>query len=140
MDNGVGVQRIEGRYRDVALFAIEQPEVAAEGISAVGRTCFVRRGPPGIVGAALHGGNRLTVDGQVILASQLAGDLLANFGPAAIDVVSQQYDSHWIEVFSPQPPAKVIADGKPQPAVYDAARRLVRIEGYCPRRVQIMLP
>jgi len=138
--NGVGVQRSEGRYRDVALFAIEQPEVGAEGVAAVGRTCFVRRGPQGIVGASLHGGNRLSADGQVVLASQLAGDLVASFGPTAIDVISQQYDSHWIEVFSPKPPAKVIVDGKPQPAVYDAARRLVRIEGYCARRVQIMLP
>ena len=101
--------------------------------------CALRRGPAGPVGAALHCGRQLMVDGQVLLQSQLAGDVAVTFGSRSIEVTSRQYDSHWLDVFAPKPPIKVIVDGKELPTKYDAARRTVRIETYCPQRVQLLL-
>lgn len=137
--NLVGVRRTEGKVRDVALFALDEPVMAGDGITAEGRTCFVRRGPAGPVGAALHGGRQLVVDGQVLVQSQLAGDVAVTFGSRSIEVASRQYDSHWIDVFAPTPPVKAVVDGKELPIKYDAVRRTARIEAYCPQRIRLLL-
>ena len=73
LENGVGVRRLEGDYRDVVLFAIEQPELEADGVSLTGRTCFVRRGPQGITAVAIHGGSKLAVDGQAVPGVPVGG-------------------------------------------------------------------
>ena len=76
---------------------------------------------------------------KLFLASQLAGDLAVNFGPTAIEIVAQHTTAIGSRSFPRSRRSAPCADGKPQPFTYDAARRIVRLEGYRPHRLQITL-
>lgn len=128
-ENILGVTVTAGEIVDVSLFALDAPEMAAHGIEAVGRSCFVRRSGGRVLRAALHSGQRLSADGAVLFETNSWGQAVVTFGDDAIDVTLDLYDSSWSRVHVPERPAKVLVNGEETDIEYDAEQHTVTLSG-----------
>ena len=110
--NTLGVRISAGDVEDLVLFGLDEPEVDAEGIQGVGRTCTVRRRNGRILGAALQNGQRLSVDGTVVFEADGSGNAVVTFGEETVDVVLDLYDGTGFSVHAPRKPKRVLLDGR----------------------------
>jgi hypothetical protein len=119
----LGAKVSSGPIQDLALFALDAPQMKAEGVVCVGRTCFVRRGGHGIVAAALHHGTRLEADGQVLLAAGTPGHMTVSLGEREVTATIAVPQAARVMLFVPHKPKAATVDGRRVPFTYDAGTR-----------------
>jgi hypothetical protein len=137
--NILGVAIASGAISDVALFALDAPAMATQGIEAVGRSCFVRRSGGRVVGAALHKGQRISVDGLLIFETDSSGHAVVTASDTAIEATLDLYNPSMVRIHCPKPPVKVTVNGEDQAFDYDPQIRCVTIKHSRPREVRIAL-
>jgi hypothetical protein len=125
--------------RDLALFALEAPEIRAGGVEAAGRSCFVRRTGERVAEVALYGGQWLSVDGRRLFETDGSGQVAIRFGDDAIEASLDLQNAARVRLFSPRRPVRVLVDGVERPFVYDADHRWVEIVGETMSRVTLQL-
>lgn len=125
--------------RDLALFALDQPEIAAAGVEALARSCLVRTSGGQVRAAAVHGGQWLTVEGQRIYHANSSGDAVVTFGDDVVEARLSLYDVNTVQLYAPTPPVRVLVDGRETEFRYDPALRCAEVTKYAMRRVQVVL-
>ncbi len=116
----------------MALFALDQPQIAAAGVEATGRSCFVRRSGGQVTAAALHRGMRLVVDGTLVLENAGIGDAALRFTEAAVTGKVDLYDGAPLRVHASRRPVRVLIDGEEHPFEYDAEQQCATLIEYYP--------
>ncbi len=134
-DNTSGVRVTRNDGVDRALFALNAPEIHAEGIRAEGSTCFVRRVGDQIMGAALHNGQRLEVDGQVLVETDGFGHAVLKVDAHVTEVVVDLIGSSTVRFYVDHRPLRVVVDGHEQPFEYDVDSRCVAMSAGRGRQV-----
>ncbi len=137
--NVLGASIVTPAARDVALFALDQPEIKAAGVEAVGRSCFVRRAGEQVTRAALHRGQRLSADGVLLFETSSSGDAVLTFDADATEAKLNLYDSMMVRIHCHRPPAKVLVDGKEAAFEYEPDRQCVRLERARMQHIRILL-
>jgi hypothetical protein len=130
--SGVGAMIESGETQDVALFALDQPEMEAAGVEAVGRSCFVRRSDGRVTAAALQRGSRVVVDGMLLFENGGIGHAALRFTEAAVTGKMDLYDGVPVRVRVARRPAKVLIDGEEHEFQYDAQTQSVTFMKYYP--------
>ena len=132
-----------GDVRDMALFALDEPEMTTEAlgvpVEVVGRTCFLRRSGDRVAALALQSGRKVTVDGVVILDSPTAGNATLTFTDRTITGRLGLGDGEEVRIHAPGRPVKVLANGQEQEFGYDAGAQCVVLKNVRGRDVQILL-
>jgi len=128
----VGAIIDSGGTQDVALFALDQPQIVAAGVEAVGRSCFVRRSGGQVTAAALQRGQRLTVDGVLLLENGSIGHAALRFTEKTVTATMELYDGVPVRVHAPRRPARVLIDGEEHAFEYDPERQCVTFIEYYP--------
>ena len=121
-----------GGTQDVALFALDQPQMMAAGVEATGRSCFVRRSGGQVTAAALHRGMRLVVDGVLLLENGGIGNAALRFTETAVTGKVDLYDGVPVRVHVARRPTQVLIDGEEHPFEYDAERQCAAFMEYYP--------
>jgi hypothetical protein len=145
----VAVQRIEtagllgavvssGSVRDCALFALDAPDIRADGIEAIGRSCLVRRTDGRVTAAALQGGQRLSADGALLFETDGCGHVALAFTDEAVDATLDLYDAHWVRLRCAKAPQQVFVNGHERKFDYEADRNSMRLDGYDIREVRVL--
>ena len=111
----------------------------AGGVTAVGRSCLVRRVRGRLAALTLHNGLRLAVDGRLMFETDGAGQVAIAISDDEIVVTCQLYGHTKIALGVPARPARVLADGKEIAFDYDAEGRCVRLPLPRIREVRIRL-
>jgi hypothetical protein len=127
--NVVGAKIMSGSVQDLALFALDQPEMAADDVSAVGRSCFVRRSGGRLPAAALHKGQRLSVGGVLVFETNSAGHAVLTFGDDGVEARLDVHDSNQVRIHVDRAPVKVLVDGKERLFEYEQESHCVKL-GY----------
>ncbi len=138
--SALGARIISGPVRDLALFALAAPRMEAEGVTGAGRTCFVRRGPRGILAAALHRGTRLEAGGRLLLAAERPGDLTLSLTNSQVAATVSLPSRSTVTLFAGRRPKCVTVDGKPVRFRYDAGTRCVTLSLDGQHAVRVELP
>jgi hypothetical protein len=128
----VGAIINSGGTQDVALFALDQPQMVAAGVEAVGRSCFVRRSGGQVTAAALQRGQRIAADGVVLFENDRIGDAALRFTDSCITAKMDLYDGAPVRVHAPRRPARVLIDGEEHEFEYDPERQCVVFIEYYP--------
>jgi len=136
--NLVGAAVTSGATRDVAAFALDEPKIAAEGITAVGRSCFVRRSQGKLLAAALHNGQVVSADGLLLFETDSSGNAALRFDDEVVEATLDLYDSTMVRLHSPRPPAKVLVNGAEHSFTYDDQARCVRVDSGRVRDLRIL--
>lgn len=135
-DNLRGAEVADGGVRDLALFALEAPEIKAAGVEAVGRSCFVRQAQGKVSKAALHGGQHLTVNGVRLFETEHSGSAAFSFSEQGVEGTMRLFDAHRVSFHADRRPSKVIVDGREREFQYDPQTQLVVVKAYGPREVR----
>lgn len=128
-----------GSTRDVALFALDAPEIEGHGVEAIGRTCFVRRHGGRVTAAAIHGGRRLECDGALLFEADGSGDAAVSFGGRTVEARLALYDSGMVRVHTGAEPGRVLLNGEVTEFEYEPDTECVRVEGRNMRSLSISL-
>ena len=136
-DNVLGAEVTSARARDLALFAVDAPQIAAAGVEARGRSCFVRQSGGKVTQAVLHGGNRLTVNGTVLFQTAASGTAVLTFSDQGVRCALSLYDADSFSVHVERQPAKVTGGGQERAYKYDPQTQLVEVSGGRLRQVDI---
>ena len=126
-ENVVGVKVAHGETEDVALFAIEEPLAAAEGIRLTGRSCFVRRVGGVVTRVAIEQAQELEIDGDVWVGGSGAGQMTAAYEETAVAMTLGLYDANETVLRVPKEPVKCVAGGKERELEYDEAESAVTL-------------
>ena len=129
LPNLLGATIVSGETQDLALFALDQPAMAADGVEAVGRSCFVRRSGGRVTAAALHNGQRISADGVLLFETNSAGHAVLTFSQNLVTAKLNIYDNVTLRIHVPQRPAKVLVNGEERPFEYEPDSQCVKIEG-----------
>jgi hypothetical protein len=121
----LGAKLSSGQTHDLALFALDVAQMEAEGVKCDGRSCFVRRGPQGILAAAMHNGVRLEAGGQLLLAADGPGHMTWSVGERELTATISVPHATRVTLFAPHKPKAATVDGKPAPFRYDANAKCV---------------
>jgi hypothetical protein len=121
-----------GGTQDVALFALDQPQITAAGVEATGRSCFVRRSGGQVAAAALHRGMRLVVDGVLLLENGSIGNAALRFTETVVTGKVDLYDGVPVRVHVSRRPTQVLIDGEEHPFEYDPERQCATFMEYYP--------
>jgi hypothetical protein len=124
--NALGATMATGQTADIALFALDAPEASAAGLALTGRSCFVRRSAGRFLAAAVHNGQRLLADDELLFETDSWGHAALTFGDDAIDARLAVYDPRWVKVHVPTKPEKVLVNGKEREFEYEAETRCVK--------------
>ena len=135
----VGTAVAWGAVPDVALFALDKPEIAAPGVEAEGRSCFVRRTGGRVTAAAAHGCRRLQVDGVLLFAPEGSGDAALRFGEKVVEATLDLYDSSFVRLHVDRRPRRVVVGGREAEFTYEPDSASVRITGRGMREVRVEL-
>lgn len=135
--NTCGAHIHSGPVEDIALFAIDAPDMYGAGISVRGRSCFVRKKDGKVVGAALHGGQKLAVDGVILFETDNCGHAVLTIGPKTIDVKLALYNQRTFWIHTGQRPSRVLVDGKDFAFDYEADKQRVKIDSSQARDVRV---
>jgi|GEM_PF-1062414 len=136
--NLLGAAIAAGPVQDCALFALDAPEIDAEGVQAVGRSCFVRRVDGRVTAVAGHNCQRLSVDGSVLFETDGYGQAALRFSDDAVEAVLDLYDAHSIRLSVARPPGRVLVNGREAEFEYDAEAASVRISGWRMGSVRVL--
>ena len=134
-----GVRVTHGITEDVAVFAIEQPEIRRSDVSATGRSCLVRRRNGRVSGAALHNGQALVADGMTLFETDNSGHVALAFSENSVEAALQLYNPKSFAIHAHSRPTAVVVDGQKAPFAYDTARQLVQVERGRARHVRMSL-
>jgi peptidoglycan/xylan/chitin deacetylase (PgdA/CDA1 family) len=115
--------------QDVALFALNAPEINAGGVKAQARSCFLRRAGGRITQLALHRGQQATGDGALLFETNSTGDAIVTFRPDGLSAKLRMYDSYWIRLHVDKQPAAVLMDGKEKAFEYDPTAQTIKVDG-----------
>jgi hypothetical protein len=137
--NALGARIVHGAVEDLAMFALDQPEIEAAGVTAVGRSCFVRRSAGRVTAATLHNGQRVSADGVLLFETDSCGDAALTIGDKEVAATLDIYDGTMIRLHADAAPLKVLVDGHPRSFDYDRDRRCVRLECEAAHDVRVML-
>jgi hypothetical protein len=121
-----------GETQDVALFALDGPKMAASGVEAVGRSCFVRRSGGRVTAAALQRGQRMVVDGVLLFENGGIGHTALRFTETAVAGKMDLYDGVPVRIRVPRRPTKVLIDGEEHEFQYDPEGQCVTFLEYYP--------
>ena len=135
--NVLGAEVTSGATKDLALFALDAPEMSANGVEAVGRTCFVRTSGGRVRGAVIHNGQRLSAGGMLLFETTSAGQAVVTFGDDGVEAKLDMYDSDQVRLHVDRAPAKVVIDGKERAFEYDQATKCVTLKYYGIHEVDI---
>ena len=137
---GLGATIISGGTQDVAMFALEEdPELAAGGVEAVGRSCFVRRSGGRVMAVALHRGQRITVDGVLVFENASIGDAALRFTDASVTGKMDLCDCIPVRIHVPRRPTRVLIDGEEHEFEYEPGRQCVTFIEYYPDGPRVKL-
>ena len=128
--NTLGAEITSGSTKDTALFALDAPAISAQGVEAVGRSCFVRTDGGRVRGAVLHHGQRLSLGGVLLVETNSAGHALLTFAEDGMEAKLDLYDSSRVRLHVDRAPTKAVVDGKERPFEYDAAAQCVTLPYY----------
>jgi hypothetical protein len=128
-DNVLGAEVTSGPVRDLALFALDAPQIAAAGVEVTGRTCFVRQRAGKVTQAAVHGGDRLVVNGTTLFETTASGTVVLTFTDAGIHCTTSLYDADSFKVHADRQPSKVTSGDHEREFTYDPQTHLVNIAG-----------
>jgi len=135
--NVLGADITFGATHDLALFALAAPAMAANGVEAVGRSCFVRTSNGRVDAAVLHNGQRLSADGVLLFETNSAGHALLTFGDDAVEAKLDVYDSDQVRIHVDRKPAKVLVNGRERPFEYEESARCVKLSYYGIREARV---
>jgi len=136
-ENLVGAEITRGDVRDLALFALDAPSIAAAGVEARGRSCFVRQADGKVTRAVLHGGDRLVVNGTVLFQTAASGTAALTFSDQGVHCALGLHDADSFSVRADRQPARVTAGDQERQFKYDPQTRLVEVAGGRMREVDI---
>ncbi len=136
--NTLGARILHGAVEDLALFAQDPPEMDASGVSAVGRSCLVRRVNGRIADVALHNGQRLSADGDLMFETNSSGHAALTIADAEVTARLDIYDGTKLALFAPRRPVSVLADGQEQAFDHDPESRCVRFPCRRVREVRVL--
>ena len=136
--NTHGARIVSGRVEDVALFALDAPEMAADGVTAAGRSCLVRRVDGKVTGAVLHGGQKLTVDGATLYETDNCGHAVLTVRDDGIDAKLALFNNRSIWIYADRRPSRVLVDGADRAFDYEADAQRVRLDYGRMRDVQVI--
>ncbi len=141
--NVVGATVEMGATRDVALFALDEPEMSSDTsggtVGVIGRTCFVRWSGGRLSALALHSGQKVTINGAVIVDSPSAGDATLTFTDTAITGRVRLGGGEGVRIHVPSRPVKVLAGGREQAFEYDPDAECIELSGLSGRDIEILL-
>ncbi len=128
-DNVVGARVRHGEVEDLALFALEAPRFDVAGVQLAGRTCFLRRGPGGVVQVALQNAQKLTVDGVTLFdaGDRGAGDVVLTLDTDHGEANLRLGDVTTARLHVPRRPTAVMAGERPLEVTYDAETKLLQV-------------
>ena len=135
--NVLGADITSGATRDLALFALDAPAMAANGVEAVGRSCFVRTSGGRVNAAVLHNGQRLSAGGVLLFETNSAGHVVLTFEDDAVEAKLDVYDSDQVRIHVDRRPVKVLVNGRERPFEYEEAQRCVKLDYYGIREVRV---
>jgi hypothetical protein len=135
--NVLGAVIVGRTTQDVALFALDAPEINSAGVTAVGRSAFLRRSGGRVAAAVLHNGQRLTADGALLFETDSAGHAVITFGDGGTGATLDLYNPTWVRLHSAARPEKVLVNGRERPFEYDDASHTVTIKHTNPRTVEV---
>ncbi len=127
--NTAGARISHGAIEDIALFALDQPKMDGGGVSAAGRSCFVRQSEGKVVAASLHGGGNLSLNGTLLFDSDSCGAALIAWQADRIEAHLDIYNCFYVRIHVERKPTRVVANGKVQDFEYDPDTRCVKITG-----------
>jgi hypothetical protein len=130
----LGATIVSGETHDVALFALEAPQLAAEGVEAEGRSCFVRRSGGQVIGLALQRGRRIAVDEVTLFENGGIGDAAIRFTDTAVEGSMDLFDGVPVKIRVPRRPTRLLIDGAEREFEYDAEHQVVTFFIYYPDR------
>jgi hypothetical protein len=137
---GLGATIVSGGTQDVAMFALEEePELAAGGVEAVGRSCFVRRSGGRVMAAALHRGQRIAADGVLVFENGSIGDAVLRFAERSVTAKMDLYDCIPVRIHVPRRPTRVLIDGEEHEFEYEPDRQCVTFIEYYPDGPRVKL-
>jgi hypothetical protein len=128
-DNTLGAKAVRGDIEDVALFALDQPQINGAGITSVGRTCFVRRANGKVAGMTLHDGESVSADGAILFETDSGSDAVITFGEKSIDAQLSIYDCRYVRLHADRKPTKVLVNGREREFEYEPDSQTVRVTG-----------
>jgi hypothetical protein len=128
-DNTLGAKAVRGDIEDVALFALDQPQINGAGITSVGRTCFVRRANGKVAGMTLHDGESVSADGAILFETDSGSDAVITFGEKSIDAQLSIYDCRYVRLHADRKPTKVLVNGREREFEYEPESQTVRVTG-----------
>ena len=137
-ENVSSVRILQGQVEDVVAFALQEPEGKAGGIEFVGRTAFVRRQDGQITCAALHNGQRLSLDGQCLFETDGCGHAVLRYHEDAVDVTLDLYGCSRVRLLTSGPPTTVRVDGNKREFEFDVDTQTVRVDLHGGREVRII--
>lgn len=128
-DNVVGARVRHGEVEDLALFALDGPRFEVAGVQFFGRTCFLRRGPGGVIQVALQNAQKLVVDGVTLFdaGERGAGDVVLTLGPDRAQSSLRLGDVTAARIYAPRAPKSVMAGERAVETTYDAERKLLQV-------------
>jgi hypothetical protein len=136
-DNVLGAEIASAGVRDLALFALDAPKIAAAGVEATGRSCFVRQAGGKVTHAVLHGGDRLAVNGAVLFETAASGTAVLTFSDEGVHCMLALYDADSFRVHADRQPTKVTGGGQEREFKYDPQTGLVEVAAGRVREVDI---
>jgi len=101
-----------GETEDLALFALDPPEIAAAGVDAVGRTCFVRRSLDKVRKLVLYSGQRISVDGHLLFETSGCGNVLLTSRGDLTEEELSLYNSDVVRIHVTSKAARVFVNGE----------------------------
>jgi hypothetical protein len=128
--NTAGARITHGSVEDIALFALDQPKMDGGGVSAVGRSCFVRQSGGKAIAASLHGGESLSLNGAVLFDTDSCGTALISWQADRIEAHLDIYNCLYVRIHVERKPTRVFfADGKDQEFEYEPETQCVKVIG-----------
>jgi hypothetical protein len=138
--NVLGARVVSGATEDVSLFALDAPEISAAGVTATGRTCFVRRAGGEVQKVVLHNGQRISADGALLFETSSSGNVVLTFEKGSVEAKTSLYSNVMMRIHSPKRPAKVLVNGEERGFEYETDSQCVRLDYEDVREVKIILP
>ncbi|MFB3882828.1 MAG: heparinase II/III family protein [Armatimonadota bacterium] len=136
--NTAGAHITHGSVKDIALFALDEPKMSGGGVSAAGRSCFVRRSNGKVTAASLHGGENLSLDGVLLFDSDSCGTAVIAWQPDGIEAYLDIYNCLYARIHSERKPTRVVANGRDQEFEFDPQAQCIKIVGEL-RRSQVSI-
>jgi len=125
----VGAAIANPGVRDIALFALDSPEIDCEGVEAAARSCLIRERDGRVAAAALYAGKRLSWRGSLLFETDGCGQAAIAFGDDAVWAHLDLYDSHSVRLRVGGSPARVLVNGAERNFLYDPEQACIEVKG-----------